>query len=239
MFTFGLASNASSSELVIGFSLDTPPFVMDAASSGISVEIVSASLKLKGYTLTPRQMSYAQLADAVVDGRVDAATMVVETNNGTYFSDNYITFRNFAITMKSAGLQINEVADLKGKSIVAWENAYKVLGPEFKSLFSPTGEAAYRKKYREIPDQKDQVEMFWRDEAEVIVIDKSVMAWFTKELAEKLDVSAALEYHPIFGSATHYRVNFKNKKVRDDFNEGLEAIRLDGEDQGIYDKYLK
>lgn len=239
LFALALASDTRAEELVIAFSLNTPPYVMDEAKSGIGPEIVRAALKPKGYTFTTRQMSYRKLADAVVKKGVDAATMVIKMDNGTYYSDKYITFRNCAITKKSSDIKIDTIADLKGKSIVAWENAYEVLGPEFQALFSPSVRAPYRKKYMEIADQKEQVEMFWKGEAEVIVIDESVMRYFTKELAGKIDVSQALDYHKIFPPKTHYRISFKSRQVRDDFNAGLEEIRLNGVEQEIYDKYLK
>jgi len=42
-------------------------------------------------------------------------------------------------------------------------------------LFSPKIKAPYRKKYREIANQKQQVEMFWKDEAQVIVIGEDTV----------------------------------------------------------------
>jgi polar amino acid transport system substrate-binding protein len=239
MFMFVLSPKLQAAELTIAFSVDTPPYAMEKANSGIEIEIVRAALKHKGHSFKVRQMSYRQLDDAVTEKGMDAAATVLKKDDGTYYSENYIIFKNYAITRKSSGIKIDRVAVLKGKSIVAWENAYKDLGPEFESLFSPTVELPYRKKYREIADQAKQVEMFWKKEAEVIVIDKSVMLWFTKQLGEKVGTPEELVYHKIFPEKTEFRIGFKNKQIRDDFNAGLKQIRENGVYQKIYDKYLK
>lgn len=239
MAAFVLIATVHAKELVIAFSTDAPPYDMDGGKAGIEIDIVRAALKPSGYTFIAQQMPYGKLADAVRKHGVDAAATVTTEDNGTFYSDNYITFQNVAFTKKAAGLTIDTIADLKGKSIVAWQNAYEDLGPEFKALFAPQVREPYHSKYREIGDQKQQVEMFWKGEAEVIVIDESVMQWFTKELAGKVDTSAAIVSHKIFPAKTPFRISFKSEQVRDDFNAGLKAIRASGEYQKIYDKYLK
>jgi polar amino acid transport system substrate-binding protein len=225
-------------ELIVAFTLDTPPFVMDDAKTGIEIDIVREALRHHGYTFTTRQMSYGELADAVATKGVDAAATVIKREDGTYYSDNYIVFKNAAITMEHSGITINKIADLKGKSILAWQDAYEDLGPEFQALFSPDVKDSHLKKYREIADQEDQVRMFWQREAEVIVIDESVMRWFTSELAGKVDTSPALVYHRVFPPETRFRISFRRERVRDDFNAGLKEIRASGLYRKIYDKYI-
>ena len=124
-------------ELVIAFSLDTPPYVLDEGKRGIEIDIVRAVLAPQGYTFTVRQMPYAKLADAVKQEGVDAAATVTEMDDGTFYSDEYITFHNAAITKHSAQLKIDSIADLKGKTILAWENAYED-GSEVRVLFRRT-----------------------------------------------------------------------------------------------------
>ena len=224
---------------MIAFTLDTPPYVMDKGTTGIELDIVRAALKPKGYTFTVRQMTYRELANAVNEKGVDAAATVTRSDNGTFYSENYIAFKNAAITKQSAGLKIKSVADLKGKSILAWENAYEDLGPVYQSLFSPDVKEAYRKKYQEIGNQAEQVEMFWKSPDAAIVIDENVMKWFIKQLEDKVDTSAKLNYHRIFPAQTEFRISFKSKQVRDDFNAGLNQLLQEEKIQPIYDKYLK
>ncbi|MEZ6072554.1 MAG: transporter substrate-binding domain-containing protein [Pirellulales bacterium] len=233
------AGRGGAEELEIAFTLDTPPFVMDDATRGIEIDIVRAALEPRGYTFSVRQMPYGELPTAVTKHGLDAAATVVRADDGTYYSDNYVTFRNAAITKRATGIEINSIADLKGKSILAWQNAYEDLGPEFAALFSPDVKAPYRAKYREIADQREQVAMFWKGEADVIVIDDTIMQWFTNELSDTLDTSAPLDRHQIFAAKTPFRISFKSEQVRDDFNAGLKQLRESGAYQKIYEKYLQ
>jgi ABC-type amino acid transport substrate-binding protein len=238
VLAFGTSANLCAEDLVIAVALDMPPFVMDKGHSGIEIDIMRAALDYSGHTFQTRQHSYRQLADAVTEKGVDAAATVLKKDDGTYYSDNYVKFENFAFTRKSAGIKIDRIADLKDKSIVAWENAYEDLGLEFQKLFSPTVKQPYRTKYREITDQAQQVEMFWKNEAEVIVIDKSILRWVTKKLAGQVDTSEELVRHDIFAKETQFRISFKNERIRDDFNRGLTHLRQQGVYRKIYDKYL-
>jgi polar amino acid transport system substrate-binding protein len=226
----------SAHELVIAVQLDTPPYVMDQAATGIEIDIIREALRPGGYTFTTRQMSYGHLLDAVATSGVDAAASVIKREDGCYYSENYIAFRNAAITKKAAGIRIDTIADLKGKSIVAWEDAYEDLGAEFQALFSPRAQEA-RGQYREIANQAEQVEMFWKGEAEVIVIDESVMGWFTSALSGKIDTTAALAYHRIFAGETQFRIAFRSERVRDDFNAGLKQLRASGGYDAIHRRY--
>ena len=231
-----LPKTLKAEELEIGIALDSPPYVMDDASSGIEIDILRKALALRGHQFRPRQLSYKQLDEAVTDKGLDAAATVMEKKDGTYYSDQYITFHNFAFTRRNDKIKIDSIKDLKGHSIVAWENAHKDLGKQFEGLFSPSAKPV---GYREIADQAMQVELFWKDKAEVAVIDEAIMTWFTKHQDKSVDTSAKLVKHKIFPPNTNFRISFKSKQIRDDFNAGLKQLKSSGEYQKIYDGYLK
>lgn len=107
------------------------------------------------------QCSYKRLEIIVAKMGLDAAAAVRETDDGTYYSDNFIAFENYAITKKRSGIILDSISDLKGKSIITRQNAHRDLGEEFASLFSPDVKEPYMKKYYEIPVQKEQARMFW------------------------------------------------------------------------------
>jgi polar amino acid transport system substrate-binding protein len=73
----------SARELVIAFSVDTPPYVVDHARSGIEIEILREALRPHGYTFAVRQMPYGELVDAVARTGVDAAATVIQRDDGT------------------------------------------------------------------------------------------------------------------------------------------------------------
>ena len=233
------ASSGFSKELIIYFTDDIPPFVMNKASDGLEVDIVREALKYKGHTFRSMQCSYKRLAVAVAEMGIDAAAAVRKMDDGTYYSDNFIAFENYAITKKQSGITLNSISELKGKTIFTWQNAHRDLGPEFAALFAPTVRAPYIKKYHELGLQRGQVQMFWRDPDSVIIIDKSIFIWFTKEFAPDALQGDEVVYNQLFPIPTEFQVNFRSRALRDDFNQGLKYIRESGIYQGIFDKYLK
>ena len=167
-----------SQKLTIAISPDIPPYVMQEATHGFEVDLVQAALE--GHELTFVQMPYKDLQTAVAANKADVAVGVQPEKDGGHYSDDFVTFANFAISKRADGFKIRNVADLMGRKVIAWQDAYSELGPEFEKLFAPSG--TDRQNYREIADQREQVEAFWKSGGVVIVIDRTVFSYFTKEL---------------------------------------------------------
>ncbi len=232
-------SDGVARELKIAFSYDIPPFVTENGTAGMEVEILTNALAHQGYTFTVIQAPYKRLQVAVAEIGVDAAASVRRVDDdGTFYSDDFIDFKNFAITKKESGITLQTIQDLKGKTILAWQNAHRDLGTEFGKLFSPDVKEPYVEKYREVAVQKNQVEMFLRGRAQVIVIDEAIFKWFSKQLLHTGYQMEHFVFHNLFPGKTSFQTNFKEKYLRDDFNKGLHHIRKNGTYQKIIDKYL-
>ncbi len=232
-------SNASADELKIGITYDIPPYIMNEGTAGLEIDILREGLKSYGYTFTTEQHSYKELETAVTKLGLDAAAGVRYLDDGTFYSDNFITFENYAISKQKADMEIATVEDLVGLNIVTWQNAHRDLGDDFAKYFSPNIKTDYIKKYHEEPDQREQVKMFWLGGADVIIIDKAIFIWLTKELSAEIDINDEPAYHKIFPLVTEFQVNFADRQIRDDFNEGLKQIRKTGIYQKIFHRYLQ
>ncbi|MBN1948379.1 MAG: transporter substrate-binding domain-containing protein [Candidatus Cloacimonetes bacterium] len=235
---FQVSGFLQAEELIIAFSYDIPPFVTNNGLSGIEIDIVTEALQYKGYIFTTIQCSYKELEVAIIEKGIDAAAGVREIEDSTYYSDYFIFFKNFAISKRRSGIVLDSIPDLKDRSIITWQNAYRDLGLEFAALFSPSVKENYVNKYIEYPDQEKQVEMFWLDQVEVIIIDEYIFRWFTRNLAGKIDTSEEVVYHDLFPDRTEFQLNFKDKQIRDDFNAGLKHILENGQYQEIINKYI-
>ncbi len=64
----------------------------------------------------------------------------------------------------------------------------------------------------------------------------TIFQWQTKQLSNQVDATEGIVYHKIFSEKTEFQVNFKERQIRDDFNEGLKHIREKGIYQQIFDK---
>lgn len=242
MIALALGAPAAARELSIGFGVDKPPFVFGRDGRGLEIDIMRAALAFKGHTLKVVHVSNRRLQIGIKSMGLDGVATVREANDGTYYSDTFITFENYAITKKESGIEIRNVADLRaeGRSVVAWQNAYRDLGPEFEALFDPASLAPpSRAMYAELPSQRSQNLMFWMGRADVVIVDKTIFLFYKRELGKELDTSSEPVFHEVFPKRTHFQAAFKERKMRDDFNEGLRYLRSTGAYQLFYDHYLK
>lgn len=219
---------AAEPELLVAIQSDIPPYVIQQATKGLHVDLVRGALS--DYTLRFIQMPKDEVQTAVQQKRADVSVNVQSAEDGVFYSNDSISFANYAISKKADGLKISRVADLENHQVLAWQRAYLELGDEFKQLFST--QSPQRKNYIEVANQIDQVRMFWHGKNKIIVIDGSIFRYFSKELGYSVN---DVEFHEILPAVTNLKVGFKEAAVRDKFNQRLAEICQSGD----YAKLLK
>jgi len=225
-------------EIVVGFGFEIEPYVISEKNNGIEVDIVRQALKLKGHNLKLRHMSHTELhiqlarekSDIDASARIDSKYGI----KGLFYSDNYIKYEDFAISLQSKNFVIHKISDLAGLRVIAWSLARNDLGADFKKLTRELGSV----KYFEYDNRELLNKSFWSGKADVIVVDKSIFKWYRRKLNRQYNTSSSIIYHDIFPPSTNYKMAFKNKQYRDDFNEGLLMLRTSGGYEKIYRKYL-
>ncbi|MCI5140774.1 MAG: hypothetical protein D3909_03400 [Candidatus Electrothrix sp. ATG1] len=235
--TLNMAPLCWAKEVLIGFGYGKPPYSIAQEKKGIEFDIAREALRYKGHTLKIILLP-GQRVNKAVDMGADGAAAVHKLDDGRFYSNEFITFQNYAISKKKYGFTINKVSDLKNKYIAAFSKAHLFMGEEFNSLFSPQKKS---KRYKEINDQSLQNKMFWYDKIQVMIIDKHIFRWYRKQLAHHADVTDAVILHNIFpnnGKTPHF-CSFKDEQIRDDFNEGLKHLRESGRYQQIIDMYTQ
>ena len=133
---------------------------------------------------------------------------------------------------KSRGLSIRSVADLKDKSVIAFQNADRYLGQEFGRM------AAGNRQYKEMAQQEAQTHMLLLGRIDVAVMDESIFRYYRQKLIAERKAEQAQEYvgHDIF-PPTPYKAAFVDRKIRDNFNRAIAVMRKDGRYEAIYRKY--
>lgn len=229
-------SQSFAADLLIGFGQDRPPYVFGKEKRGLEIDLVREILNYKKHTFQIRHYPNRRLQRAIQIMGVDAVATVRKTTDDVYYSKNYVVFINFAITKKSEKLKINKISDLKGKRIVAWYNAYYDLGAKFQANF-PANVMKISQQYYFEQNQLIQNRMFWRSKFLVVLIDRSIFEWYRYQLAKEMNTSEEVVFHDIFYKKTYFRMAFRQKKIRDDFNQGLKHVRKSGIYKKIYKKY--
>jgi len=227
----GFPGPATAAEtLTVSISLDIPPYVTKSASEGLEVDIVRGALS--GQQLSFVQMPYADLQTAIQQKKADVSIGVQPTDASVFYSRALIAFVNFAIVKKSDHLKIDSIAALKGHKVLTWQDAYLELGDEFASLFAPG--APYRADDIEVANQEDQVRRFWQGDNLVIVIDRSIFAYFSKTMGHPM---SEVDLFALFPPVTDFKAGFANAALRDRFNQGLDDLCRNGGYAKLLDRY--
>lgn len=225
---------AFSSELRIVFFQYTPPYVFENGQ-GIVVDIVRAALGPAGYQVTPIYLPIGKGSDLFVKKRVDGTTIIREDSHlVTNYSDTFMLYPNRAFALKNRRFSIKSVDDLKGKNVVAFQNAHKYLGDGFARVTSAN------RHYQEVSNQEKQVLMLLQGRIDVAVMDENIFRFYQEKLISEgmVERSAEVDVFPLF-PLTPFKAAFIDPKVRDAFNRGLATLRSSGRDKSIHRKYIE
>ncbi len=226
--------------LNIAFAFGRAPYLFNKTSQkGIEIDIVKRALELQNYTnLTIYQMKREKQQNLLLSKKsnIDVIVSVIETKQkGIFYSDKFLKFNNGVVTRKSDNFKIKSSKDLLNKKVVAWDNAHKILTQEYYELFNPRNATS---SYKEVEDQEEQHELFFSKKANAIVVDISIFEYYKNKLKFQFNTKEEYVFHRIFEPFTEYRVAFKNKRIRDKFNQGIKELKVSGEYDEIIQSYF-
>ena len=227
-----LSASAYAAEVKLAVGLALPPYIIQEKNAGMELDVVTQALADAGHTVKPIYVPMARVPVAMADGSVDAATTINEASGiKAAFSDNHITYQNFAISLSKNAFKADTVEDLGKYSIAAFQNATMYLGEKYKAM------ATANKRYNELADQAKQNKMLYTGRADFVVGDRNIFNYYNADVKkEGVDTSQAVTYHELF-PPTQYKVAFRDPAIRDAFNVALKKMRADGRYDAIMKKY--
>jgi polar amino acid transport system substrate-binding protein len=214
------------------------PPQLNAYGSGREAEIIRAALRAGGVTrpvefhVVPFTRHW-QMYDS--DPRFDAvATTPPEVPLSGSRSAPYIAYQNgviYRVQDFPDGLGARPLESLAGRRVVAFAGASAIL-PEMREV----GREALI--YLERPDQVSHSIMFTNDVVDVVVADHLIFTHYTREVLGENYVALArgTRFDPVF-CPTPYQMVFRDNALRDQFDRGLEILRLNGELDAINARY--
>ncbi len=214
-----------SKEVKVAFGDKLAPYIIQP-NSGMEFEIIKSAFEQKSYKIDPIFVPFARLAKSAETGVYDVVATINEDSKikNVYYSDSYITYENVAISIKD--YKIKNINDLKNKSIIAFQDANIYLGNEFAYAMKNNS------NYYELANQEGQVASLMKERVEVVIIDLNIFKYYYNK--SSLFKQKQYIVYRIF-KPTLYKLAFRDKKIRDDFNEGLKQLK----NNGTYNKILK
>lgn len=226
--TFFGFSGVGAKEITVGFHHSAPWAYLDKNGLlvGINPEIIKAAFSGSNYQLNFKIYGYSRLVSQLKFDRIDFASPVAFNIDNAYLTDQYLPFQNVAISLLEKQFNIEQLADLKGKRIVAFQQASRIYGKEFEQLVS-----AEKDKYTELVKRDVQIKMLFMGRADVVVGEQRILLMISDALYNKQQ----LAIHNILPFKVYGGVS-KDKAIVEAFNQGLKRIRANGIYQQILDK---
>lgn len=232
---FSISIIVQAEQVTIGVG-EFPPYVIKAGETGIELDIIKEALKGSKYTPKFEFLPYARILKSFQKKKIDGA---ININKGLfpdrYYSNDVLTFSNFAITLKSRNIKLKSIEQLSEYNITAWQNA-SVLLPE---SFSNAVEKA--PLYRESSDQSAQVKMLFIKRSDVLIINDYTFKFYREKLKKSdlhlvEELSQKVEYSDLFPSLP-VSFAFNSKPLNQAFNQGLNRLKSNGKLEEILEKY--
>lgn len=227
------ADDSAPSVLKIATTYQHAPYCF-GKGKGIRCEIVSTILDRLGhsYSFHPYSLNRARLSVKTMS--MDISLVAPKEGKRGYLSEPYVYYTNVAVTLADSGILLHSIADLAPYNVAAWQGANKVLGAEFAELFPQVGP-----RYHEVPHPTAMPRLLQLGRADVIIIDKFVFRYEWNQIAVKQEKTMPdVIFHAIFPARTYFPAVFKDKALRDAFNGELKALKVEGEIEKIYQRYV-
>ncbi|MFM5818396.1 substrate-binding periplasmic protein [Aeromonas sanarellii] len=229
-----LGGQGFATELKIVVSQYTPPYVFEDGS-GILLDIVRTALAEGGYQVKPIYVPIERGFRMFADRQVDGTTIIQESSGlQAEYSDYFMQYHNRAFVLKSSQQVIHRIADLGGKSVIAFQYAERYLGEEFARA------VAGNPRYKELAQQQSQVHMLLLGRIDVAIMDESIFRYYHQKLIAERQVEPGQEVisYDIF-PPTRFKAAFTDPAVRDGFDKAIALMRKDGRYEAIYRKYTE
>ena len=221
--TFGLNSKLSK------------PYVIDK-DHGIEIDIVKEAFRNAGYDVKFQFVTYLRMNDLVKRGRLDGHGVTFYEKNELHYSDDYIYFQDRAMTKKDRDIKLNTVSDLFKYRVGTWQTGPKNLGGEMLKHYGDDYELYASKKLNNIATDQSRVTMLVRNRLDVNVEDILIFKYYVAELEAK-GITFEYDVHELWPSQFLFKAVFKDKAIRDAFNQGLAQMKNSNRYDDVYKKY--
>lgn len=222
--------------ITVAIKIGKEPFTFEKGPiHGIEYDLIEKIFLKSNIEISRRKSILAEQFEDILatDISIDVLSGVKSKSGDYYYSNDFLSYQNVAVSRVRDNIFINDIKDLKDKKIIAFYEAYKYLGKEYNSLFNPLNR---NNNYLEEGKQEIQVKKFLDKKVDVIVLDKNIFIWYLNKLSDDSLTKYKLDY--IFPGKNNFQAAFKDKKIRDLFNKNLEIIKKNGEYKDVFFNYL-
>ncbi|WP_151703719.1 substrate-binding periplasmic protein, partial [Nitrincola alkalilacustris] len=158
----------------------------------------------------------ARISYLLEQGNADIATLqgVQETSNQLLYSQPYIRYQNAVITLRENNYSIDELDDLSGLNVVAFQGASRVLGTEYEQSIEQFG------RYTEVTNQQSQVDLLLLRRIDAAVMDINIFQYYRRVANDHQPINLHLLFPP-----SDYRCAFRDPLLQQQFDQALKTYQ--------------
>ena len=210
-----LGGSVSAKELLLVAGLEKPPYVIPKLNAGFEIDLMRAVLATLDNDISMVYVPYGRTYELMKQLKADIGlTLSVKSGvEGDILSHSYVTYQNVAISLKDKSLKVSKSEDLHKFTLVAFQNANKILGPDFAKATKASP------LYIELPEQRRQVELLLDGKIETVVMDLNIFKYYARLITGTNNIEN-VEVHSIF-PLTHYSAAIASPELREAFNRAL------------------
>lgn len=237
-----LSTYAHADEVRVGFAQKRAPFVLQQGG-GLEVDIVRAALEQRGHTLVPIYFKDANLKNALRMGRVDAISNIKDNSikqSGLplFLSEYYVFFKNYVITKSNSSCDVTTPQSLTQCTVAAWTDARHHLKGQWRAYFDDP-KVQLNKNYYEFNNPSAQIKWLIQGRVDALLIDKHIFKFeYKNNYRIKGKTPLTFKHYNLFEHDNHISLGFTQETLRNDFNEGLKALKSSPAYGAIFTHYL-
>lgn len=210
---------------------DIPPYIINNASTGIEIDLVTAIFHEADIPIEFVQMPRVRMIQMFDDGLIDGALTQNSSSSKSGCATNwYLTHHNLGFSLKSRNLTVTSLVDLQKYSVLSFDGARQYLGRKFEQAVQKN------KLYVEATDQSVHIKLLYKKRFDLVIGEAWVLRLIQHKQAEETGLYHELETHTIM-PPTLYSARFRNEALCTTFNEALTTITLKGKYDQIISHY--
>jgi ABC-type amino acid transport substrate-binding protein len=242
-----IADNKDGEIITIGFGSGKAPFTLfdkqmiraegHEKHYGIEYSIVRQSLLLMHRNIKPKSIPPRELKKSIKKFRnIDAVSGVSRSfKDKLHYSQPILEHTYIAVSRSSLGSKINSVSNLSSYRVSARTGSYATIKDGYAKLYHPR-KGTHTDRYKEYDSNLNQHANFWKPGSEVVMITtKESFNHYRALLERNYDTSIEVDVAEIFPTKIRLHVAFKDRKLKNEFNEALEDLKF----EGVYSRIFK
>lgn len=224
--SLALPSQAKSLQILVG--VEKPPYIQVNTKTGFELELLRAVAQRMGYQAEFIHVPNGRLLDLFQEGQGDLVSLQNRPVDGFFATAPYIMYQNGLIVRANFPRNLNNLSQLAGLRIMAFQNATQFLPPAYAEAITQAA------SYLEVVEQQQLPKMLLKQRVDVLVMDINIFwYYFNQTTADANEVRLINAF-----AENHYHLLARSAEMASQFDAALQAVKQSPHYQQLQQHYF-